>query len=295
MDFRFIKNYQNDPVLRASFQELTRKIYRFDFEDWYQNGYWKENYQPYSAAIGDRIVANVSVNPMYFAVNGEKKCYVQIGTVMTDPQFRGKGLSRKLMEWVLDEWKEKCDMIFLFANDSVLDFYPKFGFVARKEAQAVKAYTPAPSPLTVRHMDLSDPQDARLLWETAQNTAAQGALTMLENGNLMMFYCKCFSRWDIGKHVYHLPELNAVAIATYDEDTMELYDVFAPQEASLDDVIAALAKPETRKIAPTFLPKDPTGWKITPYQSEDTTLFTLGKEGERFETEPLRFPELSHT
>ena len=295
MEIRFIKNYQDDPVLRKSFNELTQKTYRFDFEEWYQRGYWKENYQPYSAAVGDRIVANVSVNPMVFSVDGEEKRYMQLGTVMTDPAFRGQGLSRKLMEWVLSEWQEKCDMVFLFANDSVLDFYPKFGFTARTEYQAVKTVDPAPSSLTVRHMDLSDPEDCRLLYETARSTFPQEKLSMLQNGNLILFYCRCFSRWNIGRHAYHIPELNAVAIATYDEDTLELYDVFAPQEVSLDDVIAALAKPETRKIAPTFLPKDLSGWEVTPYHPEDTTLFTLGKEGERFEQTPLRFPELSHT
>ena len=295
MEFRFVKNYRDDPVLRKSFQELTRKIYRFDFEDWYRNGYWKDNYQPYSAAVGDRIVANVSVNPMVFSVDGAEKRWVQIGTVMTDPEFRGQGLSRRLMEWVLSEWQEKCDMLFLFANDSVLDFYPKFGFTARTEYQAVKEIEPAPSSLTVRHMDLSDPADCQLLYETAQNTFPQEKLSMVQNGNLIMFYCRCFSRWDIGQHVYHIPELSAVAIAEYDDDTMILYDVFAPQEVSTDDVIAALARPGIGKVAPTFLPKDPTGWEITPYHSEDMTLFTLGKDSELFEREALRFPELSHT
>jgi len=295
MDFRFIQNYQDDPDLRESFQQLTRKIYGFDFENWYQSGYWKDNYQPYSAAIGDRIVANVSVNPMVFSLNGEERRWVQIGTVMTDPEYRGQGLSRRLMEWVLSEWQEKCDMIFLFANDSVLDFYPRFGFVPRTEYQAVKQISPSDSTLQVRHMDLSDPQEQQLLYALAQNTFPQEKLSMLRNGNLILFYCRCFSRWDIGTHVYHIPELNAAAIAEYDGDTLILYDVFAQQEISLDEVIAALAKPEIRKVEPTFLPKDPAGWELSPYHAEDTTLFTLGKDGERFASEPLRFAELSHT
>lgn len=47
---------------------------------------------------------------------------------MTDVKYRDQGLLRIIMEKVIAEWKDKCELIYLFANDSVLDFYPKFGF-----------------------------------------------------------------------------------------------------------------------------------------------------------------------
>jgi len=37
------------------------------------------------------------------------------------------------METVLEEWKGNCDCIYLYANDSVVNFYPKFGFVSAYE------------------------------------------------------------------------------------------------------------------------------------------------------------------
>ena len=39
------------------------------------------------------------------------------------------------MEWILQNWSDRCDGIYLFANDTVLDFYPKFGFLPAEEAQ----------------------------------------------------------------------------------------------------------------------------------------------------------------
>ena len=47
---------------------------------------------------------------------------------MTEQEYRHQGLSRVLPERVLTEWQSKCDLIYLFVNDEVLDFYPKFVF-----------------------------------------------------------------------------------------------------------------------------------------------------------------------
>lgn len=52
---------------------------------------------------------------------------------MTDLAYREKGLQRRLMSEILGDWKDKCDAIYLFANDTELDFHPKFGF--KKEEQ----------------------------------------------------------------------------------------------------------------------------------------------------------------
>jgi len=128
-------NYKEDITLRNSFNSLTEKTYGFNFEQWYEDGYWGDKYIPYSLLDGDKVVSNVSVNIMDFLILGEQKRYVQIGTVMTDEDYRGQGLCRALMEIVLKEWENKCDLIYLFANDSVLDFYPKFGFNVCDEYQ----------------------------------------------------------------------------------------------------------------------------------------------------------------
>lgn len=124
----FMKNYKNNEVLRKSFFELAVNTFEINFEDWYQQGYWGERYIPYSYVDGDQVIANVSVNILELIIHGEKKKAIQIGTVMTHPDYRGKGLSTRLMNKVLAEYENKYDYMYLFANESVLDFYPKFGF-----------------------------------------------------------------------------------------------------------------------------------------------------------------------
>lgn len=133
MSYIFSASVREDDRQRAAFNALTRQTFGFDFEDWYQAGHWGDFYIPHALFDGEKAVSNVSVNLMQFDICGEKKNYVQLGTVMTDEAYRGQGLNRQIMERVLEEYAGKADGIYLFGNDSVLDYYPKFGFRPAKE------------------------------------------------------------------------------------------------------------------------------------------------------------------
>ena len=134
-DITIVKNIRDDAALRSSFNRLAEKTFDLNFENWYQNGYWKENYIPYAAVREGQVIANVSINPMTFSENGILHHYIQVGTVMTDSAFRGQGLCRLLMEAVEKDWADRAEAIYLFANDTVLDFYPRFGFQRVQESR----------------------------------------------------------------------------------------------------------------------------------------------------------------
>ena len=61
-------------------------------------------------------------------VNGQKRIAAQIGAVGTLPENRHQGLSRYLMNYVIEKLKNEVQFFFLFANETVMNFYPKFGF-----------------------------------------------------------------------------------------------------------------------------------------------------------------------
>jgi len=82
-EYQFVIGYINDNELRKSLNNLTKKIFRLSFEQWYQDGYWKNQCIPYSLLDGDKIISNLSVNIMDFKVFGEEQRYIQFGTVMT--------------------------------------------------------------------------------------------------------------------------------------------------------------------------------------------------------------------
>ena len=125
---KLIQNYMRDDTCRHLLNELTRKTFGFDFENWVTQGYFEGDYIPYSFLDEGRIVSNVSANRMDFMQNGSVKHYIQIGTVMTDAGCRKQGFAAKLMKHVLEEYEQKCDGIYLFGDLSALEFYQKMGF-----------------------------------------------------------------------------------------------------------------------------------------------------------------------
>ena len=58
-DITIVKNIRDDAALRSSFNRLAEKTFDLNFENWYQNGYWKENYIPYAAVREGQVIANV--------------------------------------------------------------------------------------------------------------------------------------------------------------------------------------------------------------------------------------------
>ncbi|MFH5837361.1 GNAT family N-acetyltransferase [Proteiniclasticum sp. C24MP] len=107
MEYQLVMNYKENEVLRRSFSALAMETFGINFEKWYAAGGWNGHYVPCSFRHEDRIIANVSVNTMKLLVEGEIENAIQIGTVMTEPSFRGQGLAGRLMERVLEEYEEK--------------------------------------------------------------------------------------------------------------------------------------------------------------------------------------------
>ena len=123
-----ISNYMRDDDSRHMLNELTRKTFGFDFEGWVTNGYFEGEYIPYSLVEEGTMLSNVSANRMRFLQNGEEKFYIQIGTVMTDEDYRKRGLAARLIKHVIAEYENECDGIYLFGNLDALGFYEKMGF-----------------------------------------------------------------------------------------------------------------------------------------------------------------------
>lgn len=287
--YDYVVDYKGDDMLRKSFNSLTKKVYGFDFTDWYLNGYWSDRYRPYSLLNGDTIVSSISVNVMDFLVNGEKRTYIQIGTVMTDPQYRNQGLNRILLEKVLLDWRGKCDLIYLFANDSVLDFYPKFGFCRAQEYQYSKAIAFIESQSDVTKLNMSDTQNKVFLQDKINRSLPLSPLSMLDKASIVMF---CYTAI-LEDNVYYVKDLDAIAIADFKKGTLYLKDVFCEKEVSLDELILALSNKETKTVVLGFTPKDITSYDEKILIPIDA-LFILDDKWRLFDSAKLQFPVLSH-
>lgn len=288
---------QND-ALRASFNALAQKTFGLDFSPWYAAGGWGADYIPHVLLDGERVVSNVSVNWMQFALHGVTRHYIQLGTVMTDETYRGQGLNRWLIEHVLAEYRDKVDGIYLFANDSVLDYYPKFGFVPVKEYEYSLPCSSASArpPYQLEPVDLTQPvHQAALDAAIRGGMALQGrpdpnsALYMSTNRGLYQFWLMA----EYGGSVYYLPEMQAYLVARVEGARLWVGQVWGPQRIEPARLAGAFG-PAVEELVFGYVPTHTAGLTVREHKEEDTTLFVLGGELRQIEQDKLCFPALSH-
>lgn len=283
-------NYKDNEILRNSFNNLAEKTFGINFEQWYKDGYWGEKYITYSLIDNKTVVSNVSVNIMDFLVLGEKKAYIQIGTVMTDSEYRGRGLSSFLIKNIIDEWESKCDLMYLFANDSVINFYPKFKFVKVDEYKCSIDKFVINKDSMIRKINMDNYKDKALFNEIVKNTKIFSKIASLNNISLIMFYCTSFMK----NNIYYIKEYNAIVIASFEECNLYIQEVFGTKEVHLNSIINAMVTQDVKKVVLEFTPNDTLGYKEVLLKEKDTTLFV--KEGieNPLSLNKLRFPILSH-
>lgn len=288
-NYTFIKAYQSDNAYRKSFNELAQTVFDINFEDWYQNGYWTEKYIPYSFLHKDKVIANVSVSPMKFVHNGIVKNYVQLGTVMTDEAYRNQGLIRRLIHEVDSDYSNKVDGFFLFANETVLDFYPKFGYERVKE-HSFYQHTDIDCEMTARRVPMKTREDFKFLEAAVNNSCMQSNFWMMENMELVMFYATNF----MNENVFEMKDQNAYAIAELHQGELFLHQVFSPEKVNLERIIASFGK-EVKKVTLGFTPLEETGFQWEESRDEDTVLYGKGSSLVDMVQWKQRIPTLSHT
>ncbi|MEN8077395.1 GNAT family N-acetyltransferase [Clostridioides difficile] len=289
-EYTFVKDYRDNESLREELNSLTDKTYGFNFKEWYESGYWGDGYIPYSLLDGEKLVANASVSIMKMNVLGKKKNYIQIGTVMTADKYRNKGLSRYLIEKIICEYKEKCDYIYLFANDTVLDFYPKFGFEKVNEYRYSISRVKKDTNIIANKLNIHNYEDKQLLESIIENSIVNSKLYVEENKNLIMFYCLGFLK----ECIYYIKEYNVIAICEYEDDTLNINDIFCNRKFDLEKVINVLIDDKTKRVNLGFTPIDIDGYRKNMLDDKNDTLFVLKDKENIFKNNYLMFPILSH-
>ncbi|MCI9071865.1 MAG: GNAT family N-acetyltransferase [Lachnospiraceae bacterium] len=283
-----IKDYRDDTGLRRSFNELADKTFGLDFENWYQNGFWGDAYSPYSVVENGRVVANVSVNRTDFLFDGAARHFLQLGTVMTDPAYRHRGYIRALMERIAADYEDRTEGIYLFANDSVLDFYPRFGF--RKSREYLHSLSLQGSGAwAFQPLAMDCPAARERLGESAERSIFRGRLDLIGNRGLLFFYITGFLQNNV---YYHAPS-DTYIVAERQGDRLLLHNVFSSRLTELAEVLELLGG-DVRQVTLGFTPAGSAPCQVTELWEEDCTLFVKGDPLGFLEQEKLRIPSLAH-
>ncbi|WP_078551998.1 GNAT family N-acetyltransferase [Bacillus alkalicellulosilyticus] len=248
----FYQGYKDNENLRTSFNELATLVFGLNFEEWYKKGYWNNRYIPFSYAEGDKVIANVSVNLLDFVIQGEEKKAIQIGTVMTHPEYRNRGLSAALMNKVFEEYKDSYDFMYLFANPSVLDFYPKFGFQAVDEYQFSMEYSPSkPVPTAIRKLDTSNTDDLTFIYHIAsERFPVSKRFGTINTQGILMFY----SIYVFADDIYFIEDEEAIVIYKVDGKQIDIFDIVSKREVYIENILSKITTSETTKIVFHYTP-----------------------------------------
>jgi predicted N-acetyltransferase YhbS len=281
-----------DHDLHAAFFDYVRKTFghNADFLAWSRAGGWNDSYRAFALVDESReIVANVSVTQMDLLLEGERLRGFQFGAVGTVPTWRGRGLSRRLIEEVIEKLEPEADMILLFANKDVLDFYPRFGFRAQTE-HVFGADHPVTPGRKISRLVLENPESQALLRRLCRSAEpVTGRFGARAYDSILFWHALSYFRAD----VFYLPDQDAVIVARTREETLILFEILSAQPFDLAAVLPGIADTPTRRLEFEFAPERwwPSAVPIRRYTGDQ--LFV--RSSRSMPAEPFKFPSLAHT
>lgn len=245
----FSRNVRENPQLKESFFELAKEVFGIRFDLWEKTGGWTRAYIPYCFHEDGQVLANASVNLMKLTVEGKIYDAVQIGTVMTRKEYRGQGLSEKLLRKILSDFEGKTELIYLFADEDAVSLYQRVGFESRN---------------TVRHFlhaeDYSEegnqllPVEKNIEELMALKNASVPLTDRLWNKEdrhiLPFYYVHGFQDMIVE------PIKDVTILAETEGDTFHLYDVLSPHRVSLTEVLQSVVPPSALRIELHFTPQE---------------------------------------
>ncbi|PKN48720.1 MAG: hypothetical protein CVU63_04225 [Deltaproteobacteria bacterium HGW-Deltaproteobacteria-20] len=284
---------RHDPVLRAAFYALTQKVFHFSLERWHDAGFWTHDYVCHSLLDGNSMVANASTTRMALHIEGRTLPATQVGTVATLPEARNRGLARRLMQEIVSEHGR--EPMFLFANDSVVDFYPQFGF-RRGPLETMPVFDVEPR--AQRKADADDageywvraaPTDQRVVRQVEANIVRSRRFG-ISSPSIAMFHL--LSRFSDG--VFLSPDGVFVLVGRRTGDRLDVIGLFASEAPDPERLLSRLSLPGVRQLRFHFEP-DGLGLasKRADHRLDDSHLFV----NDAFPTlsGPWIFPTLAYT
>lgn len=276
MAFKMIQDYRHDAQYRNSFNALAQKTFHIDFEKWYADGFWNDRYICYSFLDADQVVANVSANLLNWVVQGKSLNAIQIGTVMTHPDYRKKGLASQLMLHVLDTYENRCDLFYLFGEPSVKGFYESFGFIPIQETRYQMNFTvngkKAPC---IRKLNLSDAAELDIV---RRLTAERIPLSE----QFWVDHAQSILAWHLlnvyPDEIYYLEQMDAIVLFKVDGEVIQLYDVVCRNTVRLEEMIECFVPKGNYRVDLHFTPDRPALYSRTPYVTEDYIFFVKAKD-----------------
>jgi GNAT superfamily N-acetyltransferase len=240
---------------------FAREIFGLDFSFWEERGLWDESYVPYSLFDEKKVVANICVYPSTITVDGQACNGLELLTVATLPNWRGRGLQRELWDVIRREVVPHHDFVFLF-TESAAGFYEKLGLKRQPEFfhRLTSPVLPSPDPIESRVLNPDHPEDYRILTTLAHDRVPVSRTLGWINPNLLLFMLiGPYREW-----LHYLPALDAILVIEPEGETLRIHDIIARSMPDLPSIEGFLARFRARQIDLLFSPD-----QLGPVETED--------------------------
>ena len=200
-------------------------VFGFSFAPWHQANLWDERYECYSFIEKGLMLANVGLYRCDLIIDDRPLTAFQIGAVATRPEYRNQGLAGTLLNFVLERYSQAP--LFLFANENMLDFYPRFGFHRIYESRPTLERQTSNKPARAMKVRPDDP----LVEHYLNNGRLCSRRFYCKNGRSLEHFHLLLSYPD---SIYHLPEQDALVVAQVIDDSLFVPYLNAPEAADYE-------------------------------------------------------------
>jgi len=272
---------RNDKTYQKKLNALLSAVF-FDFRFWYDLDLWDENYESYSIWLADEIVSNICVFKVKGVRNGAAFDALSLGAIATKADCRGRGYARAILEHILAKHPDMP--MFLSANESVLGFYPRFGFT--------RVYEKLPTAVYTIHNDCTAhklPHTAlRVRDAVYQRCNIFTRLDCLNTQSVNMFHLYAGEWADC---IYDVPACDSVVVARQSGETLYTAAVFAQKETTFAALAKALPFLGVTKVEFGFMPF----WKDLDYTMEPYDGDPIFVRSVQCELGDFKLPDFSYT
>lgn len=271
---------RNDKHYQSLLNDLLKPVF-LDFQFWYDLNVWDNRYESYSIMQDDKIVSNICVFKTNVVFGGKQHRALSIGAVATKDEHRGHGYSRLIMDHIIAKYP--AAPMYLSANESVVDFYPRFGFERVYEKLPVAKYS-IENEIEPVHLDLN-----HKLWEYVyKRRNFSSKLDCLNTAAVNLFYVYL---GDLKNCIYEIPELNTMVIATQNKNLLKILGVFSLYDICFAGLMKYLPFHHINTIEFGFMPCwNDCNYEMVPYETDPLFVKNINCNLGDF-----KFPELSIT
>jgi hypothetical protein len=202
--------------------------------------------------------------------------------VATREGYRGRGYLKQLMEHILEKYRNVP--MYLGANDSVIDFYPRFGFQRVYEKLPI-ADVNINNEIETISLQFDDPLVSDFIYH--RNNYSH-ILDCMNTQTINLFHIH-FGY--LKNNIYHIPELNTMIIAQLEDQVLKLIGVFSKKEITFRELVSKLPFQGVKRIEFGFMPY----WEDTVYSMQDYETDPIFVRNITCDLGDFKFPELSIT